>query len=86
MSAGDRPRKALLKDIVHESLFAYSASNKLPEGGLVLQKSLNDLVDSCLSHYKPLLLRIRLKDAPDDGDHIFRRHIHPIDFDIPVQQ
>ena len=42
MGAPDRFDEALLQDIVRDNVIADSTANKLPEGGLVLQKSLND--------------------------------------------
>jgi hypothetical protein len=42
MGALDRSGEALLQDIVHDTFIADSTTNKLPEGGLVLQKSLNE--------------------------------------------
>src|SRR6185437_13317550 len=50
MGALDRFGEALLQDIVHDNSIADSTANKLPEGGLVLQKSLNDPICSRLLH------------------------------------
>ncbi len=50
MGTLDRFGEALLQDIFGDNFIDDSTANKLPEGGLVLQKSLHDPARSSLIH------------------------------------
>src|SRR4029078_11689886 len=63
MGAPDRFDEALLQDIFRDNFIADSTANKLSEGGLVLQKSLNDSARSTLlhPHFSPITSFCRLR-------------------------